>query len=220
MMKCYKCNVEINSSLARCPLCQNEIDINNKDKSVFPIIPTIYKKHKLLYKILSFISLVGATMCLAINSIVSKEISWSWFVIIGILCFWATLITAVKRRNHFMKLLFGEFNLIIIVTILWDYFTDFNKWSINYVFPFICIAYTIAIFVMRIFFKYYIKDYIIYITFNCLMGIVPLFLILFNIVTVTWPSIISSLISIAMVLVLVIFNRKNFIKELTRKFHF
>ena len=220
MKKCYKCNVTVNSSLSKCPLCQNEIEHGKSETCVFPIIPTIYKKHRLLYKILSFISIFGAIMCLVINNIVSKEISWSWFVIAGILSFWLTLMTAIKRRNHFMKLLFTQFNVIIIINIFWDVVTGWNMWSINYVFPFICISYIIAMFIMRIFFKYYIKDYIMYITLNCLMGIVPLFLILFSIVSVTWPSIMSGLISIFMVSLLAIFNRKSFTKELTRRFHF
>lgn len=220
MKKCYKCNVIVNSSLNKCPLCQNEIKHGKSKECVFPIIPTIYKKHKLLYKMLSFISLFGSIICITINSIVSKEISWSWFVIAGILCFWITLITAIKRRNHFMKLLFTEFNLIVIITILWDYFTGWHLWSINYVLPFTCISYIIAMFIMRIFFKYYIKDHIIYITLNCLIGIIPLLLILIDVVTVEWPSMISVILSIFMVLLLAIFNRKSFTKELTRRFHF
>lgn len=220
MKRCYKCNVDVNSSLNKCPLCQNEIESGKVENSVFPIIPTIYKSHRLLYKILSFISIFGAIVCLTINSIVSKEISWFWFVVAGILCFWITLITAVRRRNHFMKLLFTEFNFIIIITILWDYFTGWRLWSVNYVLPFICISYILAVFIMRIFFKYYIKDYMIYITLNCLIGIVPLFLLLFKVVTVTWPSIVSGLISIFVVALLAIFNRKSFTKELTRRFHF
>lgn len=221
MKRCYKCNVDVNSSLNKCPLCQNEIESGKVENSVFPLIPTIYKSHRLLYKILSFISIFGVIVCLTINSIVSKEISWFWFVVAGILCFWITLITAVRRRrSHFMKLLFTEFNLIIITTILWDYFTGWSLWSVNYVLPFICISYILAMFIMRIFFKYYIKDYMIYITLNCLIGIVPLFLLLFKVVTVTWPSIVSGLISIFVVALLAIFNRKSFTKELTRRFHF
>ena len=60
----------------------------------------------------------------------------------------------------------------------------------------------------------------IYITLNCLIGIIPLFLLVFKVVTVTWPSIISGLISILVVALLAIFNRKSFTKELTRRFHF
>jgi hypothetical protein len=220
MKKCYKCDVIVNTSLHKCPLCQNEISHEKVKTCVFPVIPTLYKRHNLLYQILTFISVFGVITCLLINIIVSKEIGWSWFVITGIICFWATIITAIKRRNHFMRFLFAEFNLIIIITILWDYITGWNMWSVDYVFPFTCISYIIVMFIMRIFFNYYIKDYIIYITVNCLMGIIPLILVFFKVLLVNWPSVLSGLTSIFMVALLAIFNRKSLTKELERRFHF
>ena len=57
MKKCYKCNVDLNIANNTCPLCHNDLGKDKENNSVFPIIPTIYTKHNLLYKILAFLSI-------------------------------------------------------------------------------------------------------------------------------------------------------------------
>ena len=52
MKRCYKCNVDINSSSSKCPLCGNDIDDVIIDTSVFPVIPNMYVKHGLFFKLL------------------------------------------------------------------------------------------------------------------------------------------------------------------------
>lgn len=220
MKKCYKCNVELNTISNTCPLCHNDLGKETKSSSVFPVVPTRYTRHNLLYKILAFLSLLAIIICVFINSVVNKDVSWSLFVIAGITCFWLTLTTAIKTRNNFMKLLFGEFNLVIISSLLWDYFTGFHKWSLNYVLPLTCITYIVAMFIMRIFFKYYIKDHVFHITLNCFIGLLPAILLIFDIVTVKWPSMTSVIISVFMIALMYVFNKKSFKKEFERRFHF
>lgn len=220
MKKCYKCNVNLNTNQSTCPLCHNDLGTNKNNNNVFPVIPTMYKKHDILFKLLSFLSLLAIVLCLFINFIITKHITWSWFVIAGITCFWITLTTAIKRRKHFMKMLFAEFNLVIVASLLWDYFTGFYMWSINYVLPLTCIAYTVVMFVMRIFFKYYIKDYVFYITLNCFIGLLPIVLLFFDVISVTWPSFVSVIVSICMISMILIFNKKSLAKELQRRLHF
>ena len=119
-----------------------------------------------------------------------------------------------------MKLLFAEFNIILFSSILWDIFTGFYKWSLNYVLPLTCISYIVAIFIMRIFFKYYIKDYVFYIVTSCLIGLSPIILLIFNVVTVRWISYISVCISIFVIALMYVFNKKSLQKELERRLHF
>lgn len=219
MKKCYKCNVLVNSSKPICPLCKNKLDNDKKDESVFPIIPNMYKKHKLFLKCLLFISILGSIVCMIINYLVSKEISWSWFVIAGIVSFWITFIIGIKQRNNFMTLLFVEVILVLISSIIWDYFTGWYFWSITYVLPFLCIAYISTLFFLRIFLKNIFKDHIIYIYINSLIGLVPLYFILRDKLTITWPSIACVIFSILSILALAIFNHNQMKNELERRLH-
>ena len=153
MKKCYKCNVSINSSALKCPLCNSKLEDDNKDESVFPIIPNVYIRHKFYLKFLLFISILGCLLCTIINYFISDKISWSCFVVAGIVSFWVTLIVGIKQRNNFIRLLFAEAILILIASVIWDYFTGWHYWSITYVLPFLCISYITTLFFLRIFSK-------------------------------------------------------------------
>ena len=219
MKKCYKCDCIINSNVPKCPLCKSNIEDDNKDESVFPIIPNMYAKHTLVLKLLLFISIFGCVICFFINYIINKKIGWSWFVIAGIFSFWVTFITGIKRRHHFMRLLFAEVILLLVASILWDYFTGWHFWSVTYVLPFLCISYVTVLFFLRIFLKNIFRDYVIYIYVNSLIGLVPLYFILRNLLVVRWPSIVCIIFSIFSILALAIFNHRQMKNELERRLH-
>lgn len=218
MKKCYKCNVNINTINTKCPLCKSSIDDDICDP-VFPVIPNMYTKHSLVFKLLLFLSIFGCILCTIINQLVSKKVSWSLFVIAGIISFWITLTVSMKRRNNFMKLLFAEVILILISSIVWDYFTGWYFWSITYVLPLLCISYVSTLFILRIFIKNIFENYIIYIYINLLIGLVPLYFILKDKLTNEWPSIICVIFSILSILILGIFNHKQMKNELERRLH-
>ena len=218
MRKCLKCNVSIASNTNVCPLCNTSVD-KGEYEDVFPRIEYNYKNHSLLFNILKVCSLLAIFICLFVNFVVSRSITWSWFVIAGIISFWITLVTVLKGRKHFMKMLFVEIIIIIIISILWDYFTGFHLWSINYCLPFLCTIYTISILLMRLFRQKIVKDFIFYATVNSMIGLVPGILLLFDKVTVLWPSYISVIISVVILVFLLVFNKRQVTNELERRFH-
>ena len=63
------------------------------------------------------------------------------------------------------------------------------------------------------------KDYIIYIYINCLIGLIPLYFMIKNILTVSWPSVICIIFSILSFLALAIFNYHQMKNELERRLH-
>lgn len=218
LSKCLKCNVEILANSNYCPLCNTPI-VKKNSYDVFPKIDYNYKNHNLLYNLIKVCSIIAILISLFVNYTISEKISWSWFVIAGIISFWLTLLTALNGRKHFMKMLFAEMILIIICSIIWDYFTGFNYWSINYCLPFLCSIYTIAILIMRLFRKKVAKDFIFYATINSMIGLVPGVLLIVNKVSVKWPSYISVIISIVILVFLFVFNKRQVKNELERRFH-
>lgn len=219
MKKCYKCNIVANTSLSICPLCGGHLEGNSNDESVFPVIPIMYKKRKLVLRLLLFLSVFGCILCTMLNYLISKKIGWALFVIAGIASFWITFAIGLNRRNNFMRLLFAEVILVLISSVIWDYFTGWHFWSITYVLPFLCIAYIATLFFLRIFLKNVFKDYIIYIYINSLIGLVPLYFILRDKLSVEWPSILCVLFSIITILALAIFNHRQMKNELERRLH-
>lgn len=218
MNKCPKCEVTLKSSSNICPLCHNKIKLKEKN-SIYPKVKSPYRAYSLLIRISLLATLCGVIFSLLINYWISNEISWSIFVILGIISFWLTFSTGMNRRHGFMRILFAEILAIIILSILWDLSTGFHKWSLTYCLPFLCIAYTITFLIIRIFTQNTRKEYILYTYLNSLIGIIPLYFILKNNLNTLWPSYISVCTSIFALIFLFIFNHHALETEIERRLH-
>ncbi len=218
MNKCPKCDIVLKTNNNICPLCHNKIELKEKD-SIYPEIKTTYRHYNLLIKISLLITLCGIIFSLLINYWVSNEISWSIFVVLGILSFWLTFSTGINRKHGFMRILFAEILSIMILSIIWDLLTGFHKWSLMFVLPLLCIAYTITFLIIRIFTRHTRKEYILYTYLNSLIGLIPLYFILENKLSILWPSYISVSTSIFALIFLFIFNHHTLETEIERRLH-
>lgn len=217
MNKCPKCEMILKTNSNVCPLCHNKIDLKQKN-SIYPELKT-YSNYNLLIRLSLFITICGIIFSLLINYWVNKEISWSVFVILGILSFWLTFSTGINRKHNFMRILFTEILSIMILSIIWDLLTGFHKWSLMFVLPLLCIAYTITFLIIRIFTRQTRKEYILYTYLNSLIGLIPLYFIIGNKLSVLIPSYISVSISIVALIFLFIFNQRTLEDEIERRLH-
>ena len=218
MKKCNRCNVFINSSDNICPLCKSIIK-DDKVDDVFPVINKGKNYNDLVEKIINFSCVFAILVCLAINVLVSKKVSWSWFVLCAIGSFYITIKLAIKYRKSYMTCLFIELFTVTLIAILWDYFTKFHGWSINYVLPFICISYTITALVIWLFTHNSIKNYIIYISFSCLIGLLPIVFMFLGLLKIVWPSILSVIVSLFSLCFLIFFKNRLLKSEFMKRFH-
>lgn len=154
-----------------------------------------------------------------INYTINRKLSWSLFVILGIITFWLTIYNGIKKRHNFFNLLITEIISLIILSILWDYYTGFYKWSLIFVMPFICTIYTITFLVIRIFTNKSTKDFILYTYINSLIGATPLYFILTNKFKILWPSYVSVSTSIFALIFLIIFNQNTLENEIEKRLH-
>ena len=118
-----------------------------------------------------------------------------------------------------MRILFTEILSIMILSIIWDLLTGFHKWSLMFVLPLLCIAYTITFLIIRIFTRQTRKEYILYTYLNSLIGLIPLYFIIGNKLSVLIPSYISVSISIVALIFLFIFNQRTLEDEIERRLH-
>lgn len=217
---CFKCNVLINSKSIKCPLCGTKLKFKNKGEDVFPKIENNFKNSRLAIKILKLITIFATLVSLFIDYMISSNITWSFFVAFAMIMFWTTLKTGIRRKKNILKFLFAELNLVIIASIITDIKLGFTMFSLTYVLPFSIISYISCVFILRIFLNIKLKDYIFYTYINCLIGLIPLLLIINKIIKITWPSSICIILSILLILLLYIFNKKQVEEELERKLHF
>lgn len=218
-MKCYKCNVTVKSNTHICPLCKNELTKEGQIENVFPVIPTVHKGHGIFLKILALIFLANVIICGAIDLMMNKTITWSFIVLAANACVALSLAMAIKKRHHFAKLIYSEYFLIVIGSLLWDYFTNWKGWSIDYVLPLASMVLIYTSFILRLFFPYQLKNYFMNILFACFVGMVPIVLLMLELVTVKWTAYTSAITSIVMLCSLLVFDGKKIKKELESRFH-
>lgn len=220
MPYCVKCKTSITGNLQRCPLCQNDLIDNNTNKdNIFPTISPPKHPYRKYIKLIGFLTIVAGGISIIINLCVPTINWWSLFVLAGIASLWLSFAVIIKKRNNIPKNILWEVLVVSIIAIVWDLFTGFNKWSIDYVLPILCSCAMIAMAVTAKIKKLHIEDYIIYLIIDSIFGIVPLILILCGALTVIYPSAVCVVGSIVSLSALLIFEGTALKAEIIRRMH-
>ncbi|MBC2870741.1 DUF6320 domain-containing protein [Bittarella massiliensis (ex Durand et al. 2017)] len=220
MKYCEQCKVSVTGQRSRCPLCQSVLrDEGEPYEEVFPVIPTVYNRFQFFFKLLIFASAVLGIVSAVINLLLPQSGVWSLFVLGGIGCLWVFLFIAVRKRNNIPKNILWQVAVTILFCLLWDLFTGWHGWSVDYVVPSICVAAMAALAVTAKVFRLVVGDFLFYLLISVLFGILPVISILLGWVQVLYPSLICvgcSLVSLAAVL---IFQGENMKREWRRRMH-
>ena len=220
MKYCEQCKVSVTGQRSRCPLCQSVLrDEGEPYEEVFPVIPTVYNRFQFFFKLLIFASAVLGIVSAVINLLLPQSGVWSLFVLGGIGCLWVFPFIAVRKRNNIPKNILWQVAVTILFCLLWDLFTGWHGWSVDYVVPSICVAAMAALAVTAKVFRLVVGDFLFYLLISVLFGILPVISILLGWVQVLYPSLICvgcSLVSLAAVL---IFQGENMKREWRRRMH-
>ena len=220
MLLCPKCKVNVRGDSHLCPLCQGPLTgTPNAGENVFPQIPIEPQPYKFIIKLIAFFTIVGCVVCAAVNLSIPGNGWWSIYVIAGTVIFWLAFFLLEKKRTNIPKAIIWQLVFGSLVIFLWDFFTGFHRWSLNYVMP---IAFSSAMLAMAVFArvrKLAVQDYVIYLVVTSVFSILSLLLIIFNLVSVVYPSVICFGLSIISLASLVIFEGKALWSELQRRTH-
>lgn len=220
MKYCDKCHVEIYDESTLCPLCQSILtDRGGHCENVFPRVPPASKRTNLLIRILLFASVVCCVVCIGINMILPASVFWAGFVVFGIVCLWISLAFAIKKIVNIPKSILYQVIVLGIFAFLWDEVTGSHGWSLNYVIPFLCVGAIIALAVLAWLMRLQLEDLIFYFLMYILFGIVPLTFLLMGQLTVLYPSLICVGLCLISLSALALFQGKNMVGELRRRFH-
>lgn len=216
MRICKKCNIKVKTSNNFCPLCQNKL-IGKKEENDFPNIIPIYKRYLTFLKIILFITVTISLISIAIDLIINKY-HFSIFVLIGSFCLLIFIKTTLTKRDSIYKTILWQLVVLGLISLLWDYLTGFNTWSITYVIPILCITSNIVISTLTIIFHDCLEDNLIYFICMIFIGLIPLIFVLMDISNKI-PSIICIFFNLICFLTLLIFKYKDVKEELKRRMH-
>ncbi len=218
MKYCDKCKVSIKSDNKMCPLCQGPL-IEEESYEVFPKVKTIYQTYQTFFNWLIFGTVLVSMISLFINVLVSTKVMWSFFVIFGTICLLFVLGNAIKHRYNIPKNISRQIIILSLLSLLWDNFTGYRGWAVNYVIPIVCAIGSINLTILSIVMKRYIEEYLFYYLLIAFFGLVPFIFIVTNIVTVFYPSFICVILNLLIFMFIFFLKFKEILSELKRIFH-
>lgn len=229
MKYCVKCKTTVLGKRAYCPLCQSELkriekvtmaDVEiEKEEEIFPYVPTIYQKYHMFFKIMIFISIAVVVITFFLNLLLTPKTMWAVVVLGGILCFWVMVFFIFAKRKNAAKNILYQVVIISLISAIWDYFTGWNQWSIDFVIPILCLAALLGIAVMSKIIYSEIEDYLIYLLIGSVFGIVPIVFYALGMVTIVFPSLLCVASSILFLSAILVFQGERMMSELKRRLH-
>lgn len=220
MLYCKNCGVSVTGSPDFCPLCQGKLDGMAETGNLFPDIKPKKNHFMTAIKIMIVVTVAAVFSCFAINYFQTDSlVGWWLYVAAGAASFWLPFAIAVQKRGNIAKCIIWATGVICPIELLWDVFTGFGGWSINYVFPITFCTAMAAMAVLARILHLHIEEYIYYLLIDLFFCIAPFVLLLCGALTTFLPTLICMATAAVSVTTLIVFNGKALKAEFLRRNH-
>ena len=221
MLRCNNCGVDLPGTPKQCPLCKGELTgIGDSSENVFP---TRFASQKLFSRkilvLTAFVSVCISAVCISVNLILPAGGWWSLFVLAGLFSLCADFAILYRKRRNPAKSILWQVAFVSAIALIWDFFTGFHGWALDYVFPILCISAMFSIVLLANIYKLHVKDYIIYLIIDCMLGISTLIFILTGVLHTVIPCAVCFGASVIFLAALLFFQHKALWAEIQRRFH-
>lgn len=219
MKTCPECQVTVKGNWKRCPLCGKTLN-TGKTSTVkldpYPRVPLKYNRRR-AYQLLRILSVVFVLFLFIVELFLPSDRTRIEFVVLAVTSMWVTLAILIRKRRNISK---GIVYLILFLSVFSLYFDRLNGWtgwSLTYAVPIICSACLIALGISVQVVRLNVGDYVLYLQLAALLGSIPLFFLVFNWTSVSWPSWMSITLSAVMFLSVFVVHRQTLISELKKR---
>ena len=175
------------------------------------------KENQKVIQTFSFLCLAIAVICGMINFMMAGVLNWFWFAGAGCACAWLVVNVAYFKRRNILKNLTWQLLIITVLCVLWDHFTGWKGWSIDFVFPFGTLTVLGSIPVIAGVSHLETEEYLYYLLQAAMIGCIPAILIWIRIVHYTLPSVLCTGISFLVLAGMFIFQKKDTLSEFRKK---
>ena len=175
------------------------------------------KENQKVIQTFSFLCLAIAVICGMINFMMAGVLNWFWFAGAGCACAWLVVMVAYYKRGNILKNEMWQLLLISVIAILWDRFTGWKGWSVDFVIPFGILAVQFSVPVIAKINRLEREEYLFYLVQAGIAGLIPMILVWTGIVQFAVPSVICAGISFLTLAALFIFCKKDTMREFHKK---
>ena len=175
------------------------------------------KENQRIVQTFSFLCLAVAVICGMINIMTAGTLNWSWFAGAECVCAWLVVMVAYSKRRNILKNEIWQLLLISVIAILWDRFTGWRGWSVDFILPFGVLSVQFSVPVIARVNRLKREEYLFYLVQACIAGLIPMILAWTGVVKFVYPSVICAGISILTLAALFIFCKKDTLREFHKK---
>ena len=175
------------------------------------------KENQRIVQTFSVLCLAVAVICGMINIMTAGTLNWSWFAGAGCVCAWLVVMVAYSKRRNILKNEIWQLLLISVIAILWDRFTGWRGWSVDFILPFGVLSVQFSVPVIARVNRLKREEYLFYLVQACIAGLIPMILAWTGVVKFVYPSVICAGISILTLAALFIFCKKDTLREFHKK---
>lgn len=175
------------------------------------------KENQRIVQTFSFLCLAVAVICGMINIMTAGTLNWFWFAGAGCVCAWLVVMVAYSKRRNILKNEIWQLLLISVIAILWDRFTGWRGWSVDFILPFGVLSVQFSVPVIARVNRLKREEYLFYLVQACIAGLIPMILAWTGVVKFVYPSVICAGISILTLAALFIFCKKDTLREFHKK---
>ena len=175
------------------------------------------KENQRIVQTFSFLCLAVAVIFGMINIMTAGTLNWFWFAGAGCVCAWLVVMVAYSKRRNILKNEIWQLLLISVIAILWDRFTGWRGWSVDFILPFGVLSVQFSVPVIARVNCLKREEYLFYLVQACIAGLIPMILAWTGVVKFVYPSVICAGISILTLAALFIFCKKDTLREFHKK---
>ena len=136
----------------------------------------------------------------------------------GVFCMWLLVIVGYRKRRNLLKNGMWQLLIVTAAAFLWDHFTGYQGWSLDFVLPFASLTIQAAMFVIARVCRMETEEYLFYLVQAAAVGCIPAVLYLAGAVTIQYPSVLCGGISVLILLGIAFFRRRELLQEIRKKF--
>ncbi len=173
---------------------------------------------KMGMKIFTFICSAAIVLFWMLNFLLTPGNFWAGFSTAGVLCVWLLVMVGYKKRRNLLKNGMWQLLLVSAAAICWDFFTGWHGWSVDFVLPLAALVTLCALFVISKACRLETAEYLFYLVQASAFGCIPALLLFMGMVKIRYPSVICAGISFLFLLGIGIFQGKEFVQEVKKKF--
>jgi len=227
MKYCESCEIRCSSHERLCPLCDAELVslqtnteaiLNNAERR-YPLPEMKRAQYNLLGRVYIFLCILICMISIVLDTFFYEGSMWSILSIGSVAYSWTLMYHALRSNRHIASKIVVQALAGSILIVLIDIMTGFQGWSVNFVVPQIAILANVVIFILMIANRMVWREFVMYQLAMAGLSFIPLALIVLNIVTRPFISLIAVFIAALILLGTATFGDKTVKSELIRRFH-